>query len=557
MTLRQEIVKQYVASLKEDSELDYIFPLLLERMGFRVISTPKQSKGQSQYGRDVIASKTIKGVPTLYLIELKGFRAHDVSDRTLNEQDGLIESMRASKNTPYRDASIPNLDSYSRKYVYAHNGMIDSNAVPTLDGFVKREFPDGDFERWDLEVLTKLFSKYLFEETILTDDESYRLFKKILVLLDSEGNDYSDIVSLIDRQIERVELGRKLTERSEKNFFATMRLIGGMVFFYSEQANNLYPAKFCMDTVVLKTWGWILRNKLEGKPHILRLFHPLVVQQWRIYEAYLNKIIEATGFEKGFYSFESNETELIFYPLRCYDFLCDLLYFFIATESVGISSEDAENRKKLIKEIVKNNSGFKMPLLDTHSIPILLLFLYMMRSPEKDDTEFVAEYLMESVVNMIQRHNQTEMWPEMVGNRMELAKSIYEKSDDYGTSSSLLIATLLELSAYLGLQEFYSNLKKQAEDSDVSLQIAYPISDEYDIETGLFKHRLYEELSVQTDFNIPDTVTEYRAKFRKPYNSISYRTDKVGYFYLRILAHIYYQTDFFPDFLGRAFCREI
>ena len=111
------LVFQYVASLKEDSELDYIFPLLLERMGFCVLSTPKQSKGQSQYGRDVIASKAVKGVHTLYLIELKGFRAHDITDRTLNEQDGLIESMRASKNTPYRDASIPGLDSYSRKYV--------------------------------------------------------------------------------------------------------------------------------------------------------------------------------------------------------------------------------------------------------------------------------------------------------------------------------------------------------------------------------------------------------------------------------------------------------
>ena len=55
--LRKEIIKEYVASLKEDSELDYIFPLLLERMGYRILSTPKQSKGQSQYGRDVVAVK--------------------------------------------------------------------------------------------------------------------------------------------------------------------------------------------------------------------------------------------------------------------------------------------------------------------------------------------------------------------------------------------------------------------------------------------------------------------------------------------------------------------
>lgn len=55
--IRQEIIKQYISSLKEDNELDFIFPILLERMGFRILSTPKQSKGMSQYGRDVVAVK--------------------------------------------------------------------------------------------------------------------------------------------------------------------------------------------------------------------------------------------------------------------------------------------------------------------------------------------------------------------------------------------------------------------------------------------------------------------------------------------------------------------
>ena len=558
MSLRQEIVKQYVASLKEDSELDYIFPILLERMGFRIISTPKQSKGRPQYGRDVIACKKVKGVRTLYLIELKGFRAHDINDRTLNEEDGLIDSMRASKNTPYQDASIPELDSYVRKYVYAHNGMVDANTVPTLNGFVSKEFPNGDFERWGLETLTEMFSKYLFEETILTDEENYRLLKKILVLLDSEGNDYSDIVTLVDRLIEKIQTKKSLTERVVMNFFATLRLIGAMIYHYSEQAGNLYSAKFCMDTIVLKTWGWILRNKHERKPRILRFFNPLVSQQWLVYEKYLNKILDITSFDKGFYGFHPDETERILYPLRCYDFLNDLLYFFFATETCG-GSVNNSSRKELIKSIINLNSGFKMPLLDTHSIPILLLFLYFMRNPSKGDLDFIAGYLLESILNMIHRHKKTGMWPEMMGNRKALAKSLYEKSDDYCTSSSLLIMTVLELVTYLGLEDTFTSLRKYANDSGVSLQIAYPIQDEYEIEVELFDHKLYEEISVQTDmeFNLPETLDEFKKDFRKPYESISYRTDRAGFFYLRILAHIYYQTDFFPDFLGRTFCRKI
>lgn len=176
--IRQEIIKQYVASLKEDGELDYIFPLLLKRMGYRVLSTPKQSKGQSQYGRDVVAVKEIKGKNTLFLFELKGFAARDITDRTLNEKDGLIESLRASKNTKYRDASIKGLSKYKRQYIFVHNGYADANALITLNDFVENEFPDGNFDRWDLDKLTSLFSEYLFDETLLADEDCYKLFKK-------------------------------------------------------------------------------------------------------------------------------------------------------------------------------------------------------------------------------------------------------------------------------------------------------------------------------------------------------------------------------------------
>ena len=178
--------------------------------------------------------------------------------------------------------------------------------------------------------------------------------------------DYSDIVELIKLQIVKIE-NRRITRRTLINFFATVRLIGALVNHYAIQANNLYPAKYCMDTIVLKTWAWILRNKLEKKRGIISLFQPLVIQQLNVYEAYLNKVINAAGFKEGFYSFRPSDTEYIFYPLRCYDFLSDLMYFFFATESYGVNKKDVCERKAIVRSIISDNSGFKMPLLDTHS----------------------------------------------------------------------------------------------------------------------------------------------------------------------------------------------
>ena len=76
--MRNRIIKDYLGSLKEDNELDYIFPMLLEAMGFRIVATPRNSKGQSQYGKDVVAiGKNEDGILYRWYFELKGNNAKD------------------------------------------------------------------------------------------------------------------------------------------------------------------------------------------------------------------------------------------------------------------------------------------------------------------------------------------------------------------------------------------------------------------------------------------------------------------------------------------------
>lgn len=555
--LKQEIIKQYIASLKEDAELDYIFPLLLERMGYRVLSTPKQSKGKPQFGRDVVATKRIDDVDTLFLFELKGFGARDITSQSLTAEDGIIDSLKTSKYTEYRDASIPGLTDYSRRWVFVHNGGIDSNVMPTWNDFVQKVFPDGDLERWDLEKLTALFSEYLFDETLLSDEKSYHLFKKVLVLLDGEGNNFKDIVSLVDLQIKKINSKKKEGKRAVINLFATLRLIASMVYFYSKDCNNLLPAKFCIDTILVKTWAWILKGKKEKKTAIIKHFYGLVLLQVQIYEEYVNKILSVARLNKSMYGFESSDTEYIFYPLRCFDFLEDLTYFFFLTESIGRPTQkEIRNRLDTLKLVIEKNTACSMPLLDTHSIPIQLVFLYIYDRSKgnKEDVHFLGKYLMDMVINLTKRYQDKKMWPEMTGNRLALSRSLYAKDDDYCCESSLLLTVLFELIAYLNIPQLYTPFKKTVEESGVNLQIAFPITDQFDIEQILFEHRLYDEMAVQTDIKISETIEDFQENYSKKYSSIAYRTDTAGFEFMRVLAHKYYETDLFPDFLGRAYC---
>lgn len=557
--LRQEVIKQYIASLKEDNELDYIFPLLLERMEYRVLSTPKQSKGKPQFGRDVVATKKINGVDTLFLFELKGFGARDINSRTLTAEDGIIDSLKTSKYTEYRDASIPGLADYPRRWVFVHNGGIDSNVMPTWNDFVQKEFPDGDLERWDLEKLTALFSEYLFDETLLADDESYHLFKKVLVLLDGEGNNFNDIVTLVNLQIKKIESKKKENKKDITNLFATLRLIATMVYFYSKDCNNLLPAKFCIDTILLKTWAWILRGKKEKRTSITNHFYSMVLLQIQIYEEYVNKILAIARLNKNMYGFESTDAEYVFYPLRCFDFLSDLTYYFYTTEYLfTLPRKEIRNRINALKLVIEKNSACSTPLLDTHSIPIQMVFLYLYsRSKgEKETVQFFRKYLMDMVFNLTVRYQKQKMWPEMTGNRMALARSLYEKDEDYCCDSSLLLTVIFEMIAYLNIPQVYAIFKKEVEDSGVNLQIAFPILEEYDIEQLMFEHRLYEEVAVQTDIKLPETLDDFHDSYKKKFSSVTFRTDSVGFGFLKLLAHKYYETDLFPDFLGRAYCED-
>ena len=53
--MNQIIVREYLESLTENEELDYLFPILLEAMDFEILTTPKLFKGFSQYGKDIVA----------------------------------------------------------------------------------------------------------------------------------------------------------------------------------------------------------------------------------------------------------------------------------------------------------------------------------------------------------------------------------------------------------------------------------------------------------------------------------------------------------------------
>lgn len=555
--MNNRVISEYLESLKEDDELDYIFPILLESMGFQIVSTPKNSKGQSQYGKDVIAiGKDEKGRKCKWYFELKGNAAKDITDRTFNCQDGVRESILAAKDVEFPDSSIPGFNSLPTVIVFVHNGILQDNTRPHFEGFIKREFPNGGFERWGIEKLTDLFSKHLFDECLYRDEDSYRLVKRILVMYDAPGWDVCEFEKLVDIQLSHCPSNRSQPRLLSK-CFSSINLMLAILLKEGQRINNFLPVKRASDIAVLKAWAWILENNKTRNQKILNLFGKLVKLHLHIYSRYLDKLIPLATQYKGLYMVNGLQSESILYPLRCFDFINDVIYYQLAIREYL----PTEKRQKfdqagieLVLRILNCNSGFDIPLLDTHSIPILLVIKYLMtiQPPTENLYTEIGEWIVRMVVNILIRKQDSGMFPELYGNRRELAKSVFVKSPNYRDESSLLLTILSELLYWIDADELYQKLYELVIKEDTNLQVSYPI-ELPDLEVRLFSKRLYNEIAVETSISLPKELKEFPNHLKKAYSPIKLKTDGTSYHFLKYLAHIHYETDWFPDFANFGF----
>ena len=144
----------------------------------------------------------------------------------------------------------------------------------------------------------------------------------------------------------------------------------------------------------------------------------------------------------------------------------------------------------------------------------------------------------------------------MDNNRKDVARSYFSKREEYRDSASLFLLCIIEFIAYLGLDEFYSKLRAIIIESDVNLQVLY-VRKDVDIELYTLAGNVNEYVCAETSISLPESIEDFRNTFRKRYYKTEYKTDNKGYDFIRILAHIHNEIEFFPDFLNLGYAEPI
>jgi hypothetical protein len=565
------LVREYLQSLREDKELDHIFPLLLHSMGHIIVQTAKESKGQLQHGKDIISMGTDdEGVRWRYYFVIKGHADKNITENVIFKRDGIKESLELADLVPFEDSSIEGFNALPVKIVLVHNGELQVNARTVFEALTKKVFPGDNFERWDIFKLTDLFAKHLFGEFLLTNQDNLLLFKKSLVLTGTPGYDADDFCRLVENLF---QLSPAIGTREFEKLICTIHLICYILFHYCESSGDLTPAKKGIANCVLKMWGWILKNNLDTRKPAMEAFRKLLQIHHDVLDGYFKKTLPIACEEDGLFSEAGRFFENVGYPLRAFEYLGDLVYFLAQRQfypryngAVPIVKKwHLENAQKvLLMKVIGQNDGCARPLLDNHYIPIALAVVFFLTCHEvtKDESTMVHNYIVQIFKNIALVQNTRGRLPEMYSRVEALVEyaATGEKPCDYQESSSILITVLFELLAIFGLdEESHQNLRQAFQDKiDLQLPVPPSLTEYQNIEIYFFEGNIYEMTAVKTSIVLPETMEEFHTKMNEMpvEQSIIPRTDKAGFSFLAILSCIHYKNDVFSE-SWRAPFREV
>ncbi len=559
-------VKEYLETLKEKEELSVIFTFLLEAMGFRIFSKPKENYGLKEYGKDIVAvGKDEDGFKKKFYFELKGGEDRHITERGIVKDDGISSSLVDAVTVPDDYSATVNED-LQLVVVIVHNGIVKGSASRLLNETIMRVQklnPEVKFDRWGIEKLTELFSDNLFGPYLLSNNVIRKRFNRVLINFDSiqeVSTDFKELLRLILFDNEWNSKSNRITKFWKRRLKST-ELIAFILYRVSVANNNLGIIEKHLRQMILEFWFWILKNKLENQKGVKKYFDNLYSVYYHVLTEYVKRGLKVALKKDGLHYPNGGQYEQVGYTLRTHDFISTLVY---ALNLVPNSDPNYDKTVNVLENVIEMNSVSARPLLDIHSLPIYDVLLFFL----KHDKMELANKHIETVFAYIEfaKVNSNRL-PDASNNPMNLIKlfATGEKPIYYVDETSPLLAMLIEFTVLLDNEGLYVKIRDFALENEIDVALFVPhhgidskskhlIEDiENDLEEQLFSKSVQDGYQVSLELRNDNGDTKSFEEFAKSLIecknefTYDYRTDRSGYRVLKDLAHFHFKTPYFPD----------
>lgn len=380
------LLKEYLSSLKERGELDAILPDLLSEMGLHVFSRP--AIGPRQNGVD-LAAVGVDGdnVRKVFLLTVKS------GNLTRDHWDTGKQAVRPSLNE-ILDSFIPRR--IPKEYAglpvaicICVGGDIHQNVDSDVSDYEKRFSEPGKigFQRWDGDKLANFMLSAVLGENVVSG-EARSLFRKSVALLDEPDAAYEYFAEMISKL--KSETGPR--QKDIVSFVRQLNLCCWVLYVWARQAGNLEAPYRCSELAML--WAWDATSDHLGKRTApAKAMGNAVMSLFRLHFSVANELVSqkylpSAGVRDGLASAVNSPASLDV-NLRLYEALgriamTGIWLQFFAERHPGMSAEEVQQTTEELDayangliSIINNNGALRVPALDSNSIEVSLVCIFL------------------------------------------------------------------------------------------------------------------------------------------------------------------------------------
>lgn len=416
------ILKQYLASLKERSELDAVLPDLLSNMGMNVFISP--TRGVKEYGVDIAAVGSIdNGEDKVYLFSVKSGNLtretwNGNSDQALRPSlDEIQDSFILTRLPPeHKDKPIV--------ICLCFGGDIKTAVTQDVAGYeIRNTRGNISFENWNGDKLSELIQQHLLKEELLPNS-SQALLRKSLALLEEPDGSTKHFFQLI-RSILSVAVDADKAASS----ITRLNMCLWVLFSWCRDAGNLETSYLSAEHAVLLAWDKT-KDHYTGRNKTSKAFDSLLNTYITITDEYVDHSLLPYCELKYVLSHAVQSSCSIDVNIKLFDALGRLAvkgHWILDTLSRSYTTappNDVETKEqkalckrlntitRTIKLLIVNNPILLSPYKDSQAIDIGLALSLLSNSSDHD--EFVKDWLSETAKMCIYAFKTNGMYPTVL-----------------------------------------------------------------------------------------------------------------------------------------------
>lgn len=434
------IIKEYLTTLKEKNELDFLVADLLLEQGY--ITDNKPETGNRQFGVDIQAHK---GNELLLCVVKQG---------NLNRQnwDGNPQAVRSSINeileVYLRMLSEAQLKKRIRIAVVI-NGVLDEAVRFNWEGFVEAHQQwnghDLAIELWHIDKLVDDIGANLLNEHLFTNDMQ-SLFRKALYFV--EESDYKNVYfeQIIDAYLQRMRLCEKKKQFQKEA--ASLHLATQMIATYAADAKVYKIGVMCSEYLIIRYWKLLLDKQYFEKTQYVSWLWKFNTSYEKWSQKYYEQVRSCCYDANAFPDYNTVERKVMLYEVLGY--LASYAYYL--TE---VDNEKAWEVLDAVVELINVNGDFFYPPYDCCIGTINIVLRLLEKLGKREDMETLVRQLAFRLVN---NYRVNGRYPTAADSFTDAVNMEFgNETEEYLTSG--LWGMLLEWFSVLGLKEEYEAIQ--------------------------------------------------------------------------------------------------